>query len=102
MSQRANLGVLAEAVVSTVMHSPWPRVKYSFGINIRSDITNSFLYRFEIRETVIMSRTAHVARNLWWLFLECHLCIANSDRLAIDNIHRNVRIVSNFSLLPNL
>lgn len=30
-------------------------------------------------------------------------CITNSDCLAIDNkIHRNVNIVSNLGLLPNL
>lgn len=44
-------------MVSTVMHSPWPRVKHSFGINVGSDITHFFLCRFEIRETVINSST---------------------------------------------
>lgn len=43
--------MLAEAVVSTVMHSPWPGVKPSFGNTVGSDKTHSFLYRFEIRES---------------------------------------------------
>lgn len=38
-------------MVSTGKPSPWARVEQSFGINIGSDITNSFLYRFEIRES---------------------------------------------------
>lgn len=62
MSQRARVGMLAESVVyCTVMPYLWPRIKHSFGINIGADKTNSFPYRFEIRERAVMSKTAHMA-----------------------------------------
>lgn len=66
------------------------------------DITNSFVYGLEIRESNNVKDSTRGQKS------DCSLLnarfIANSDCLTIDNnkIHRNVRIVCILGLWPNL
>lgn len=60
--------MLADSEVCTVMPSPWPRAEYSPRMKVGFDVTNFFLYRFEIREIVIMSGIAYVGKNGWSCF----------------------------------
>lgn len=83
-----------QSVVSTVM--PWPRVQHSFGVNVGSDGTNSFLPGFE---RVITSRMAPAARNLQLWSLEHQMCRQLSDS-GRQNSQRC--IVRNLSFFLNL
>lgn len=75
--------MLADSEVCTVMPSPWPRAEYSPRIKVGFDVTNFFLYRFEMRESTNVRDS--ICGQKWVVVLLNVSCRANSDDLAVDH-----------------